>query len=533
MTSRALILAAVSLAAFGVGWVVLDGFGPSSRLASPSVPVFVDTRPLPQSSRTAAVVEARPKEDGSQPQQAVIEAEAKRRAEGERLRRDADADVRRRAEDETRRLAAEAESTRVAADAEARRKSDEERQRLAAEVDAKRRSEDEARHLAVKEEIRRKGEEADQVRLAAETKRLADAESRRLAAEATLQAEAERKRVAAEAQAISRADDDARARLAAEAEAETKRRADNDARRRSAEAEAERRAETEIKRLAAAAELQRQVEERKRAVALGAAVAATLPHALRSTDASCLAPAIAASYLSGGRARIDGGTACLAGTAVSINYGDISLTRQFDADGRIAVDLDLLGTGPPEVVLKFADGTVQRLPVPAAELAADRIQTTKVAVFWRQPIELGLHALENTTSLGAAAGHVWTGAPSSYADADAARKADGRGHGFLSAPAPAPNGSVRVLVYTLLHAEKQSSGVVPMRLEYVTRGEQPAGEMCGSGRLAQVPYDVVIQRSDGSIQRESNIIPAARCGETLSLSQRLIEGAVPDIRLRR
>lgn len=205
--------------------------------------------------------------------------------ENARIRAAAEADARKKAEEE--RLMAEAEAKRKAAEEEARRKAEEER--LAAAVAAKRKAaEEEARKKAEEERLaseaekqlaeiaaKRKALEEEQIK--AETERLAQIEAERKQQESTARAkaaaEAEAKRKAAEEEASQRAEAERQAaeiaakrkaveeaqvraeakRLAQieaerkqkEAEEQAKAAAAEEARRRAEEAEAQQRAEAE------------------------------------------------------------------------------------------------------------------------------------------------------------------------------------------------------------------------------------------------------------------------------------------------
>jgi nucleoid-associated protein YgaU len=143
--------------------------------------------------------------------EAVIAAEAARRAQAERQ-----AEAKKRAaETEAKRKAAQAEAERKAAEAEAKRKAAEaEAKRKAAEAEAKRRAADaEAKERAEKAKAARKAAEAEAARKAAEAEAKEKAEKARAARKA---AEAEAK------EAKDRAERTKAARQAAEAEAKKK-----------------------------------------------------------------------------------------------------------------------------------------------------------------------------------------------------------------------------------------------------------------------------------------------------------------------
>jgi hypothetical protein len=87
-------------------------------------------------------------------------------------------------------------------------------------------------------------------------------------------------------------------------------------------------------------------------------------------------------------------------------------------------------------------------------------------------------------------------------------------------------------VYTFVNTDASRPGIIAMRLDYTSRGSLPEGQTCGNGELSQIPYEVITRDRSGQIRREANVIPAAKCGERLSETARLLQGAVPDLRVR-
>ena len=229
----------------GAAAVIAGSTALVAQTVAPSLPNFIDARPLPQTDRGRQdEIEARRKAD-DELKRLTAEADAKRRADEETKRVAAEADAKRRADDEKRRMAAEAD---------ARNKADDDAKRVAAEADAKRlATESDAKH-ATDLETRRLAAETEAKRVAAETetKRLAaEAESKRAAeAEAKRVADAEQRRVAAEND-VKRAAADAETKRAADAE--TRRiAAETEQKRVAAEADAKRKADEETRRATAA-----------------------------------------------------------------------------------------------------------------------------------------------------------------------------------------------------------------------------------------------------------------------------------------
>ena len=411
---------------------------------------------------------------------------------------------------EERRLEAEANANRIANEAKAQEA------RIAAEAVAKKKAE-EARLAAAESEAKRK---ADEARIAA-----AEADAKKKADEARI--------AAAEADAKKKADE---ARIAAAAEAQRK--ADEDKKRALADAEAKKKADEARIAAAAAAEAQRKSDEEKRAAASIAAatavpaqrvlpqVAALAPQVTSppSQAANCEPTKAKTSPLAGGRMRIAIDSACRKGQNVSLRYGNYEFIRKLDNAGRATVDLDLFQGNADPVILNYPDGHSESFQPAARDLA----EVWKVALIWQAPVDLDLHAMENGTLAGKA-GHVWSGAASTAEAAKAQSTESGRGAGFMSMSTDGSYEGSKIEVYTFFHTPDQPSGVVSMLLDYVSRGNNPSGDFCGTGAKASIPYEAVILSPKGTTSRERGVISPAVCGVPLSASARLIRDAIPDL----
>ncbi len=389
---------------------------------------------------------------------------------------------------------AEAEAKRKAEE-QALEKAKQEERRLAAEAEAKRKAEEQAQEKA-KQEERRLAAEAEAKRKAEEqAQEKAKQEERRLAAEA---AEAKRK---AEEQAQEKAKQEER-RLAAEA-AEVKRKAEEQAQEKAKQ------------------------EERRQQAAVVAPTIAAGGAAARSV-AECGNDKIAAQAIPGGRFKIEIEAPCRANQSFVIQYGQFVFQRQFDTAGRGTAIVDLFQGKDPPLSLQFADGKRQSVSPEAVDLRG----LSKVAVVWQAAVNLDLHAYEYSTLPGTK-GHVWVRSPSSADAALAETQSTKRGRGFLSTSDDGRGSGDKVEVYTFWHHDEQQSGVVATALDYESRGDQPGGDVCGSGPQASVAFETILITPLGRVSRERGSIAAAPCGVQLSGNNRFMEDAVPDISARR
>ena len=378
-------------------------------------------------------------------------------------------------------------------------------------------------------EVERRNQEVltEQRRVAEERRAETEATAKRIASEA----KAQEARVAAEAVVKKKADD---ARTAA-AEADAKKKAD-DARIAAAEADAKKKADDAR---IAAADAQRKVDEEKRLAAASIAATPTSPSQRGQPQIAALAPQITSppspgtsceptkaktSQLAGGRMRISIDSPCRKGQSVALRYGSYEFGRKLDNAGRANIDLDLFQGNTISVGLSYTDGHSESLQPAARDLA----EFWKVALIWQAPVDLDLHAMENG-ALNGKAGHVWSNAASTAEAAKAQAVDTGRGAGFLSMSDDGSHEGTKIEVYTFFHTSDQPSGVVSMLLDYVTRGNNPTGEFCGTGAKASIPYEAVILSPKGITSRERGVVSPAACGVPLAPSARLIRDAVPDL----
>ena len=427
-------------------------------------------------------------------------------------RRVQDVEAKRKAEEQ--RLAAEAEQQKQAAEAYAKRRA--EQQRLAAEALAKRKAEEQ--RLAAEAEAQGK-QKADEQKLATEAEAKRKAEEQKLAAEAEAKRKAEQQKLAAEAEAKRKAEEQ---KLAADAEAKKK----AEELKLAAEAEAKRKSD-ELK-LAAEAEAKRKAEQAQAANRRDAAPATVAALSPALVSGPCEPAKVIAEPLIGGRVQLKVDSACRRGQNITLLYGDHDMVRKLDGNGQAIVIVDLIfGTGDG-LTVKTADGRQDRV----ALVAKDAGQYSKAAVIWRKAVDLNLHASEGNAAFGTP-GHVWSKAPLTAEEAKEKVATSGRGAGFMSTIDDGNHDGSKVEVYTFFHSPEQPSGAVPFSVDHTSRGAQPAGEMCGTGALAEVPFDAVLLLRTGEVQRDSGVIPSVACGTPLEGKTRYLKNAVPDLRFRR
>jgi hypothetical protein len=370
------------------------------------------------------------------------------------------------------------------------------------------------------------------------------------------------RRLAEDADAKRRAEEERRAA----AEAEVKRKAEEVRRLSALEAEAKRKLSDEKRLLEEENAAKRRADERFRrltsepppaAAAVGAAnpkegeapataapadaapatgngseparrSAAVLTAAPPQPGKTCPAATVAGEALSAGRMRVNIASPCRAGQTVVVAYGPFKASGRIDADGYASIPIDLFLGGSAAVTAGFEDGTSRVVAVASRDL--DRV--SKVAVLWREPVNLDLHAYEYTAR-GNDAGHVWAGATQSAEEALQAAESSGRGHGFMSTRSDASVSGDKLEVYTLWQPAGEAVGVVTMALDYETRGDVPKGETCGEAKLASIPVMVWrLRRGEPAAEREDRLLSPQPCGQALSHEVRFNPDSMPHLTIR-
>lgn len=231
--------------------------------------------------------------------------------------------------------------------------------------------------------------------------------------------------------------------------------------------------------------------------------------------APCREAEITTEPLDGGMMRIRISSQCRANQSVRMQYGGAELVRHFDAGGTLDAVLDCFAGQAAALETRFEDGTSQPVRIQTKDL--DRV--SKVAVVWRAPVNLDLHAFEYASGF-AQKGHVWAKATSALETARADSAADGRGRGFLSSQADAATPGDKVEVYTFLHRDEALAGLVTFALDHETRGSKPKEPACGRGQQAEVQFTISTLFPGGRLVRENGVLASADCGTTLAQAAR-------------
>ena len=206
-------------------------------------------------------------------------------------------------------------------------------------------------------------------------------------------------------------------------------------------------------------------------------------------------------------------------------YAGIEFMRRLDDGGNLTTQIDCIaGDGFPADLI-FEDGSRSSLQVMALDLA----RVTKIAVLWRAPVNLDLHAFEYAAKPGKP-GHVWAGAPSSARASEAGTAETRRGRGFMSSLSTGAEGGTKLEVYTFWRSPEQKGGVVSMALDYESRAREPQDpDTCGNGLYSEIRYETILFDRNVSYKQQFASLASIACNIQLSGLARYNNKTIPEI----
>jgi hypothetical protein len=250
--------------------------------------------------------------------------------------------------------------------------------------------------------------------------------------------------------------------------------------------------------------------------------ALTPPNASHAERTPCAAPAIEVASQSGGQLQFKIQSPCRKGELVIGRYGQFVLMERFDGNGDLAFQLDCF-LGDREVDLTFLNNWH------ATNHSCSAVENglTKVAVVWRDRVDLDLHALEYAASPGSDYDRSARN-PGSYQAAQSDYFHSGRSHGFMSTVSDGQQLGHNVEVYTLLRHPAEPRGLIAMAVGLRARDSAAAREACNDGRRAQlrVDLDVYVLEPGANLRSYERQFAAQPCDGTAA---RFVTNLVPSI----
>jgi hypothetical protein len=251
------------------------------------------------------------------------------------------------------------------------------------------------------------------------------------------------------------------------------------------------------------------------------------PSAAQLVAGACGDPDIVLTAESGGLTQISVGSSCRAGELVSVSYAEATFVERLDREGHSAMALDCFAGDAAPITFAFEDGmTVVRRPV-----TDDLARYSKVAILWSSSVDLDLHAFEYAAS-AADAGHVWSGRPRSFAEAETNARNERRGHGFLSTEGAGKSIGMNVEVYTFVHYPHEKPAGVKMGVDFVTRGAKAEGDNCGAGRYAEIHFKAYVIEKGRQSRQLDLAFAGVPCGTEINEAVRINSRLIPELTIR-
>ncbi len=252
----------------------------------------------------------------------------------------------------------------------------------------------------------------------------------------------------------------------------------------------------------------------------GEGVATPEPRPTASGEARCPV-SMSSRPGQGGVSRIELQADCYASTTFVLQHAGLDFSGRFDQAGAVALELPIM-EATDQIFARLDDGATIASSLLYDERAVE--QTHRVAIAWKAPVNLDLHAFEYSAGFGAD-GHVWEQNPRGFRDV---RRPGGGYH--TSYPSVVIDGQ-SIEVYTFWANRRARPGFMRIAVDHASRGDIANGEFCGQGPLASPLYTVVrAERGIITTVSQSSFAPAA-CGQALDGSARYANGALADLRI--
>jgi hypothetical protein len=254
--------------------------------------------------------------------------------------------------------------------------------------------------------------------------------------------------------------------------------------------------------------------------------AALTPSALSQAPvASCPAPIVEATSEPGGRLQFKIQSRCRKGEFVYGRYGELFVIEKLDKNGNLAFQLDCF-LGDLDIEVIFADNW----RVTGRSCSTVEQGLTKVAIVWKDRIDLDLFASEYSPSTPGSEFRLSAQNPGSYETARLEYSRFGRSYGYMSTVSDGQQLGHNVEVYTLLRYPTEPRGLISMAIGLGSQRSAAGRESCGDDHRAPIRVDVdvyVLERGTELRRFEREFATQLCNGRSSGIATNLI----PNIRL--
>lgn len=189
---------------------------------------------------------------------------------------------------------------------------------------------------------------------------------------------------------------------------------------------------------------------------------------------------------------------CRGGAVVPVTAGRLSLQATLDKNGKARLRIPLFQEST-EIAWTSVDGAIKTETVRFNGIR----DAFRIALVWRQPVDLQLHVVEPGGNVNGETGHVWRKRPNDDLKS---------GIGSLQIDAEGNPGAERIEVYDVAPARNPRSGLFKVHVDFAARGDIAAAPYCGTSETAAPGFEIWVLRYGRLEQPRRFGFRAEECG---------------------
>lgn len=171
---------------------------------------------------------------------------------------------------------------------------------------------------------------------------------------------------------------------------------------------------------------------------------------------------------------------CRGGATLPVTAGKLSLQATLDKNGKARLRIPLFQEST-EIAWTGVDGATKTETVRFNGFR----DAFRIALVWRQPVDLQLHVVEPGGNVSGETGHVWRKRPNDDLKS---------GVGSLQVDAEGSPGAERIEVYDVAPARNPRGGLFKVHVDFAARGDIAAPPYCGTSETAAPGFEIWVLR---------------------------------------
>jgi hypothetical protein len=171
---------------------------------------------------------------------------------------------------------------------------------------------------------------------------------------------------------------------------------------------------------------------------------------------------------------------CRGGAVLPVTAGKLSLQTTFDKNGKARLRIPLFQEST-DIAWTGVDGATKTETVRFNGFR----DAFRIALVWRQPVDLQLHVVEPGGNVSGETGHVWRKRPNDDLKS---------GVGSLQVDAEGSPAAERIEVYDVAPARNPRGGLFKVHVDFAARGDIAAPPYCGTSETAAPGFEIWVLR---------------------------------------